>query len=148
MNANKRRFVSTLVTGFVLAGTSPLCCRADGPLTDQKYEDPAVLAAAMAYSKTAKPIIFNIGSAEQIKGAIAIGPVGKKENLDKFKQQLAKLPRDKEIIVYCGCCPLARCPNIGPAAELLQKMRFTNAKLLKLTTSLKDDWTSKGYPME
>jgi thiosulfate/3-mercaptopyruvate sulfurtransferase len=148
MNINKIRFVSTLAAGVLVAGLGPLCCRADAPLADRQYEDPAVLAADMAYSKAAKPIIFNIGSAEQIKGAIAIGPVGKKENLEKFKQQLAKLPKDKEIIVYCGCCPLARCPNIRPAAELLEKMRFTNAKLLKLTTGLKEDWTNKGYPIE
>jgi thiosulfate/3-mercaptopyruvate sulfurtransferase len=148
MNPNKTRFVSTLATSFLLAGLGPWCCRADAPLADHQFEDPTALAAAMAYSKAAKPIIFNIGSAEQIKGAVEIGPVGKKANLEKFKEQLGKLHKDKEIIVYCGCCPLARCPNIKPAADLLEKMRFTNAKLLKLTTGLKEDWIGKGYPVE
>ena len=52
------------------------------------------------------------------------------------------------MIIYCGCCPFRRCPNVRPAFELLKKMKFTNAKLLNLPTSLNDDWISKGYPME
>lgn len=147
MNTNTTRFFHVLLTSFACAGISPYA-QADEPRPDKQYEDPAVLAAAMAYSKDSKPVIFNIGSAEQIKGAILIGPVGTKENLEKFKQELAKLPKDKEIIIYCGCCPLPRCPNAAPAWEMLKQMKFTNAKLLKLTSSLKDDWISKGYPVE
>ena len=107
-----------------------------------------MLAATIADAKAPKPVIFNIGPVQQIKGAIAIGPTGVADNLEKLKQQLAKLPKDKEIIIYCGCCPFRRCPNVRPAFELLQKMKFKNAKLLNLPTNLNDDWISKGYPME
>ena len=111
-------------------------------------KDPALLAATIAYSKDPKPVIFNIGSVQQIKGAIAIGSATVQENLDKLKEQMAKSPRDKEVIIYCGCCPFRRCPNLQPAFELLKKMKFTNVKLLNLPTSLNEDWISKGYPME
>ncbi len=148
MNAKTARSLILLLAGSVCTLGAPLYCQADEPQAERQCAEPAVLAAAMAYSKDPKPVIFNIGSAQQIKGAILIGPVGKKENLEKFRQKLASLPKDKEIIVYCGCCPLPRCPNAAPACELLKDMKFTKAKLLKLTSSLKDDWTSKGYPVE
>jgi hypothetical protein len=77
-----------------------------------------------------------------------IGPAGSPKNLDKLKEELAKLPKNKEIVIYCGCCPFQRCPNARPAFELVKQMKFTNAKLLKLPTNLNDDWISKGYPME
>ena len=93
-------------------------------------------------------MIFNIGPVQQIKGAVAIGPASAQANLDKLKKQLTKLPKDKEIVIYCGCCPFRRCPNVRPAFELLKQMKFTNAKLLNLPTNLNDDWISKSYPME
>jgi len=148
MNTKTTHFLSTLVTGIVLTGIATLCSQADEPQSNNQLKDPALLAATIAYSKDPKPVIFNIGSVQQIKGAISIGPLRIQENLDKFKQQLAKLPKDKEVIIYCGCCPLARCPNIGPAFELLKKMKFTNAKRLNLPSCLQDDWISKGYPLE
>jgi thiosulfate/3-mercaptopyruvate sulfurtransferase len=111
-------------------------------------KDPATLAATLADAKAPQPVIFNIGPVQQIKSAIAIGPAKSQANLDKLKQQLAKLPKDKEVIIYCGCCPYSRCPNVRPAFELLQKMKFKNGKLLNLPSNLNDDWISKGYPME
>jgi len=65
-----------------------------------------------------------------------------------LQQQLAKLPKDKEIVIYCGCCPFSRCPNARPAFALLQKLKFKNAKLLNLPNNLKVDWINKGYPLE
>jgi hypothetical protein len=131
-----------------LAGLNLPQARADEPWTDKQLKDPAVLAATLADPKAPKPVIFNIGPVQQIKGAIAIGPVNTPDNLDKLRHQLEKLPKDKEVIIYCGCCPFRRCPNVRPAFELLQKMKLKNAKLLNLPTSLNDDWISKGYPLE
>jgi hypothetical protein len=122
--------------------------RAGEPWTDKELKDPAALVATLGNSKAAQPVILNVGPVQQIKGAIAIGPAAVQKNLDKLKQYLAKLPKDREVIIYCGCCPFRRCPNIRPAFELLKKMKFAKAKLLNLPTSLSEDWISKGYPME
>jgi thiosulfate/3-mercaptopyruvate sulfurtransferase len=51
------------------------------------------------------------------------------------------------VVIYCGCCPFSRCPNVRPAFELLKEMKFTMPRLLNLPHSLNDDWVSKGYPM-
>ncbi len=118
------------------------------PWTDKDLKEPADLAATMNDAKVAKPVIFNIGPVQDIKGAVSVGPTSISDNLEKLKKQLAKLPKDKEVIIYCGCCPFRRCPNVRPAFELLKKLKFANPKLLNLPTSLNDDWISKGYPME
>lgn len=148
MNTKTTRFLNALVAAFLFSSISRALPQSNDPWTDKQLKDPAVLAAAITDSKAPRPLIFNIGPVQQIKGAIAIGPASKPANLEKFKQQLAKLPKDTEVIIYCGCCPFSRCPNIRPAFALLQKLKFKNAKLLNLSSNLKDDWISKGYPLE
>ena len=148
MNTKATCFPSSLVSVILFSAISLATLQADEPWTDKELKDPAALAATLADSKAPQPVLYNIGPVQQIKGAIAIGPTGVQENLDKLKPRLAKIPKDKEVIIYCGCCPFRRCPNVRPAFELLKKLKFTNAKLLNLPTSLNEDWISKGYPME
>ena len=136
MNAQKTRLLNALAAAILFSSITPALPQSDNPWTDKQLKDPAVLAAAIADPKAPRPLIFNIG------------PANKPDNLEKLKQQLAKLPKDKEVIIYCGCCPYSRCPNVRPAFELLQKLKFKNAKLLNLPSNLNDDWISKGYPLE
>ena len=75
-----------------------------------------------------------------------MGPAHEKENLEKLKRQLIPLPKDADIVIYCGCCPFEHCPNIRPAFSLLNEMKFSNARLLNLEHNIKTDWISKGYP--
>ena len=105
------------------------------------------LAKLITDESTQKPIIFNIGPAGKIKGSIYIGPAKEKDNMENLKEQLTKLPKDAVIVIYCGCCPFENCPNIRPAFELLNKMKFINYKLLSLQKNIKVDWIDKGYPM-
>ena len=148
MNAQKTLLLNALAAAILFSSITTALPQSDNPWTDKQLKDPAVLAAAIADPKAPRPLIFNIGPVQQIKGAISIGPATKPDNLEKLKQQLAKLPKDKEVIIYCGCCPFRRCPNVRPAFELLQQLKFKNAKLLNLPTSLNEDWISKGYPLE
>jgi thiosulfate/3-mercaptopyruvate sulfurtransferase len=148
MNAQAHRIPSPLAVVVAIGCLSLAPLQAEEPWTDKELKDPAALAATILNPKAAQPIILNIGPVQQIKGAVAIGPTGVQGNLDKLKQHLAKVPKDKEIIIYCGCCPFHRCPNVRPAFELLKKLKFTKAKLLNLPHNLTDDWISKGYPME
>ena len=108
---------------------------------------PKDLATIINRSNEVKPLIVNIGPAGLIKGAIYIGAVNKKENLDTLKQLLSKESKDKEIVIYCGCCPYKTCPNIRPAFSLLNSLKFINHKLLDLPHNLKVDWIDPGYPM-
>ncbi len=116
------------------------------PWTEKQLMAPADLASVISNTNAKKPIIFSVGPGAMIRGSKDMGPVHEKENLDKFKQALILLPKDADIVVYCGCCPFEHCPNIRPAFSLLNEMKFTQARLLNLEHNIKTDWVAKGYP--
>jgi hypothetical protein len=76
------------------------------------------------------------------------GPARDKENLDKLGKLLSKEDRNREVVIYCGCCPFEHCPNVRPAFSLLMGMHFTHAKLLNLSHNIRVDWINKGYPVQ
>lgn len=117
------------------------------PWTDDQLMSTEALANILRTPAAQPPLIFNIGPMENIKGATLIGPTKDKSNLEKLRKALASVPRDKMIVIYCGCCPLRVCPNVRPAFELLKEMKFTNPRLLNIEHNLKTNWIDPGYPM-
>ena len=115
--------------------------------TKKDLMEPAKLAALIKNPNLAKPLIFNIGVVDNILGAKSFGAADKKENLVRFRKALSVLPKSTAIVIYCGCCPFGRCPNVRPAFQVLKDGGFVNAKLLNLPTNIKTDWTDKGYPL-
>ena len=83
-----------------------------------------------------------------IPGSIYAGPASKEEGIAALKKAVADQPRTREIILYCGCCPFDRCPNIRPAFAALRTMGFTHVRAMMLPTNLKTDWIDKGYPTD
>jgi rhodanese-related sulfurtransferase len=101
----------------------------------------------------AKPLVLQVGSRmlfEQahIPGAEYAGPGSQDAGLDQLKSRVAPLPRNTFIVLYCGCCPWGRCPNIAPAFNLLHGLRFTRVKVLYMAENFGTDWAAKGYPVE
>lgn len=117
------------------------------PWTDSQLMEPATLAAEIKAEEAEKPVILNIGAVEDIKGAIHIGAVSNADNIAKLKSTVAGIAKNKVIVIYCGCCPFAKCPNIRPAFSELQKLGYSNVKLLNLPVNLNTNWTAKGYPL-
>lgn len=117
------------------------------PWTEKQLMSPSELAKIMNGGNQSAFYIFSIGPSGLIKNAIDIGEGNDKNNLAKLKKEVTKLPKDANIVIYCGCCPFGDCPNIRPTFSLLNKMNFTNHKLLNLPKNLKVDWIDKGYPM-
>ncbi len=117
------------------------------PWNDNELIEPAVLAATLKDSPEKLPLILNIGAVEDIKGAKLIGAVSAAENMKMLKSVVAALPKSTAIVIYCGCCPFAKCTNIRPAFMELKKMGFTNIKLLNLPVNLQTNWKTKGYPL-
>ena len=114
--------------------------------TDSQLLKPAVLAEAIRAGNNS-PVVISVGPGALIPGSVSIGMTRDQENLDKLKAYLGPLPRTSSIVIYCGCCPFEHCPNVRPAIDLLQKMKFTNYSLLDLPHNLKTDWMDKGYPV-
>jgi thiosulfate/3-mercaptopyruvate sulfurtransferase len=83
-----------------------------------------------------------------IPGATFHGTASKEEGLTELKKWLATLPKSTNLVIYCGCCPFDRCPNIRPAYNALREMGFTQVRVLVLPTSFAADWVEKGYPMQ
>lgn len=115
------------------------------PWTPDQVMEPAGLAAKIKNGDAV--LILNTGPVDDIRGAVNIGPVEEKKNLRKLKRYLRDIPKDQEIVFYCGCCAMAGCPNIKPAYYLLKKEGFTRFKILDIKETLAEDWISKGYPM-
>jgi len=83
-----------------------------------------------------------------IGGSIFAGPASKDEGLAALRKAVAGQPKTREIILYCGCCPFDKCPNIRPAFAALHEMGFTHVRAMVLATNLKTDWIDKGYPVD
>ena len=88
-------------------------------------------------------------SDKHIVHAAFAGPGSKPEGLEALKKAAEPLPRDADLVIYCGCCPMAnKCPNIRPAYRTLKEMGFTHIRVLNIPTNMETDWFSKGYPSE
>jgi thiosulfate/3-mercaptopyruvate sulfurtransferase len=146
----KRTILITLMIagGFAFMKYPEKAVAVPDPWTAGQLLAPADLASVLNHPKTKKPIIFCVGPGALIKGSLDMGPAHEKENLEKFKQALSKLPTNTDIVIYCGCCPFEHCPNIRPAFGLLNDMKFSNAHLLNLEHNIKTDWVVKGYPQQ
>ncbi len=136
---------------FLLLALTIISCTKTGtdkePWTQSQLMEPSELAGIITDTAKKRPIILDIGSFGGIRNSTRIGPARDKANLEKLREALGKYPKDADIVIYCGCCPFSDCPNIRPAFNLLNEMKFTNHKLLNLPHNLKTDWADKGYPM-
>ena len=115
------------------------------PWNNNQLVNPADLAAKIEKGQAGNLLILNIGPDAVIKGSVNIGPGQDAENIDKLKAYLQSVPKDKEVILYCGCCPFSRCPNIRPAFKTLAELGFVNRKLLDIPKNIKANWLDKGY---
>src|SRR5712691_7692793 len=115
----------------------------------QTADIPRVQPKELASHLDVKPAIFHVGPnvlyrSKHIPGAIYAGPASKPEGLRLLQSAAAKLPRTSEIVIYCGCCPWDRCPNLKPAIEVLKEMGFAKVKALYLETNFATDWIDRN----
>ena len=103
--------------------------------------------------KAERPLLIQIGfrvmfQQAHIPGSEFIGPADDLSAIQLLKERVEPLDRKAFIVIYCGCCPWERCPNVAPAVKALAAMGFTNAKVLYMPTDFGTDWVSKGYPVQ
>ncbi|MFZ0339906.1 MAG: rhodanese-like domain-containing protein [Terracidiphilus sp.] len=100
-----------------------------------------------------KPLILQVGShvlysEAHIPKSEYAGAGSQDAGAQTLRNRVASLPRKTFIVLYCGCCPWGRCPNVGPAYKLLLDMGFTRVKVLYLANNFGADWVNKGFPVE
>jgi poly(3-hydroxybutyrate) depolymerase len=114
---------------------------------------PADFVKEIAASNASKPVIVCTAPAflyrtGHVPGAVLHGPASSPEGLNSLTTWAQTLPRDTNLVIYCGCCPLEVCPNLKPAYAALKGLGFTKLRVLILPDSFRADWVERGYPVE
>ena len=125
---------------------------ASDPWSPAQTVQPAVLLKELSTPKSAPTIVFvgfnRLYTAGHVHGAQNHGMAGNEAGLQELKTWAASLPRSSNLVIYCGCCPMDRCPNVRPAFAALRDLGFNKLRVLILPTDFAVDWAGKGYPYE
>ena len=146
-----QRFGSALMLA-ILAGVMVRGADVAPPVPPSDLITPAQLNSQLPEVKTGKIDLIYVGFLTMYKmghipGSRYAGAASNAEGLAALKKLAANLPRNQQIVIYCGCCPWDDCPNIRPAFQALKEMGFSNLKVLDIPERFGDDWTAKGYPV-
>jgi hypothetical protein len=141
------------LTVISFAFLAALCLAQDGsdPWAKTDVVETSALAVEVAGAKpptvlcVAFPVLYR---AKHIVRAIDAGPGSKPEGIAALKKAVAQLPKDADLVIYCGCCPMVKCPNVRPAYRTLHEMGFTHVRVLNVPTNMHTDWYTKNYPTE
>jgi thiosulfate/3-mercaptopyruvate sulfurtransferase len=125
-----------------------LLLAASDPWTPTELISPAHLAPQLGSALVIQVGFAALYHGAHITGSTYAGPASKPEGLEALRNAVAREPRDRMIVLYCGCCPWDHCPNIRPAFAALKGMGFTHVRALEIPTNLKTDWVDHGYPTE
>jgi thiosulfate/3-mercaptopyruvate sulfurtransferase len=136
---------------FAFLGAVCLSQDAADPWSKSEFLEPAALVPQIQSAKP--PVILSVAfpvlyRSKHIPHAIDAGPGSKPEGIELVKKAVANLSKDTDIVLYCGCCPMVKCPNIRPAYRTLKELGFTHIRVLNIATNMHADWYSKDYPSE
>lgn len=136
---------SVLVVSILLM--SVFASAQQDPWTKSQLLAPDVLAKKFTSNAKDIPLILNFGVERNIKNAVEVGLVSSPKVFEKFKTDAAKMDKNRETVIYCGCCTMENCPNVRASYIKLKELGFKNVKVLNIITDLNLDWIEKGYPM-
>ncbi len=121
------------------------------PWKEDQLINPEELAKWL--SRSDKPLVLYVGPPSlyrraHIPGSRLVGPGSTPEGLETLRKTVQEHPTHQSVVLYCGCCPLKDCPNIGPAFNALQKLQVKKPMALYLANSFTKDWVKKDFPIE
>ena len=127
--------------------------RPPDPWTAAQTIQPADLARELGEKNGTPPTIVYVGfralfAGGHIPGATFHGSASTEQGLSDLKKWAEEIPRTTSLVIYCGCCPFEKCPNIRPAFIALDKMGFKKLRVLVLPTNFATDWADKSYPIQ
>lgn len=123
------------------------------PWSNSQLVMPAQLLKELRGAPGARPTVVYVGfdflyQAAHIPGAIFYGPARQDVGLKRMKAGVKDWPRDRDVVIYCGCCPFDHCPNVRPAFATLKEMGFTHLRVLYIPHEFRSDWLQQSYPVE
>ncbi len=143
-------FMGTALTfGAIAVGTEKIPASS---IPAEYLVQPASLAATLQSKSGPAPLVLQVGFRKlfdeaHIVAAEYVGAAGESDGLAALRERVAKLPKDSAIVIYCGCCPWNKCPNMGAAFAALRELGFRNVKALYMAKDFGTDWIDKGYPV-
>lgn len=141
-----RFFIFIGLAFLIITGSACGQKKAENNWTPDQLQQPADLAKRINENKNI-PVIINVGPRALIPHSLDAGTTNDATGVKNLKSILSKLNKNADIVIYCGCCPFADCPNVRPAIQTLKDNKFTNYHLLNLPQNIHADWISKGYPV-
>lgn len=132
-------------------GGSPMGGAGDATWGGARLVQPADLAAQLADTTAAPPVLLHVGMrvlyrGGAIPGSRFVGPGSESAGLQAMLAAVANEPKDRDIVIYCGCCPAVNCPNMKPAFASMREAGFTNVRALMIDRDFDRDWAAHGYP--
>ena len=126
---------------------------ANDPWTTADVVEPADLAREIAEKRSLSPKVLYVGfrtlfAGGHIAGAAFHGTASTEAGMADIKKWADTLPRSTNLVIYCGCCPFDKCPNVRPAFVRLHEMGFMHVRVLALPENFNADWFEKGFPTE
>jgi len=127
---------------------------AGDPWSASQTVQPADLVKELAApAHSGEPAVVCVGFRPLYQGAhiphaVFHGAASTEQGLAELKEWAQSVPKASNVVLYCGCCPLAHCPNLRPAFVAMRDMGFTNLRVLILPNDFNTDWIEKGYPVE
>lgn len=148
-----QRITASLLMACMLlvAANAALAAKPAESIPAAKLVQPADWAARVKDGSAARTLTLHVGfktmfDQAHIPGSEYAGPGNTGAGLQVLRDRVAGLAKDAPILIYCGCCPWARCPNMAAAHDVLVELGFTNVKAMIINDNFGTDWVDKGYP--
>ncbi len=125
---------------------------AETAIPEAQLLQPAQVMQILRSSNGDRPLILQVGSRvfyaqAHIPGSEYVGAAGEDSGLQALRERVKGLERSRFVIIYCGCCPWNKCPNIRRAYQQLISLGFTDVKVLYLSNNFGTNWVAEGYPV-
>lgn len=148
-----QRFLAAFlaICTLALAGQPARAAQPASSIPEASLVQPAQWAAKLKDGSASKTLMLHVGfksmfDQAHIPGSEYAGPGNTDAGLQVLRERVASLGKDSPILIYCGCCPWTRCPNMAGAYAVLKELGFTNVQGLYIADNFGKDWVDQGYP--
>jgi thiosulfate/3-mercaptopyruvate sulfurtransferase len=145
--------LALLFVSIALLAQQPNGAAINPPWNSAEVIHAADLSRIVADKKAEQPSIFQVGfetmfKTQHVPGSVYAGPGRSDAGIELLKHAVAGVPKDRTIVLYCGCCPWDHCPNMKPAYKVLHDLGYAHIKVVEIPASFQIDWIDNGFPVE
>ncbi len=153
MSSIAAKLMLALALASLGAGTAAAAdAKAAASIPAADLVEPDALAKSLQVPSASRPLLLHVGFRTlfvqaHIPGSEYAGPTGQEEGLTALRSRVLSVAKDAPIVIYCGCCPWSRCPNVAAAYHALRTLGFSHVKVLHIDQDFGTNWVEKGYPV-